>query len=505
MRQTVLDRAIGWIAPAAGLRRLRQRAAMDIMTRGYDGASAGRTNASWRTPSTSADAEVGMSARLLRDRMRDLVRNNPHAANALSVLVTHAVGAGIVPRTKDKKVQALFEKWRRQCDADGQLDFYGIQALAVRGMLESGDGLVRRRRRRPSDGLAVPLQLQVIEADLIDSLKDGQQGGQRLAIQGIEFDALGERSAYWLFGSHPGNNYFDMRATLESKPIPAADIAHVYEKQRTQVRGVPWGAPAISSVYDLGAYEQAELVRKRMEACLVGVVTGGEDDGLGIPLSGDEQQLQPGVYDNTGAIVEKFEAGMFLHAKGGKDIKFSQPANTGGYDTYKDSMLHTIAAAFRVPHSLLSGRLDKVNYSSSKVGLEHFKRAMEQLQWQFIIPMLCEPVWQWFLEAAYVAGEIDSMDHAAEWSPPRFYSADPAKDTKALIDQVRAGLKPLGAAIAEAGYDRDEVFAEYAADNAEIDKLGLIFDSDPRNMSGNGQAQLTGADAAGGVADGEIP
>lgn len=468
---------------------------MEIVARSYDGAASGRNMHSWRTPSTSADAEVGAGVRLLRDRMRDLVRNNPHAENALSVLVTHAVGEGIVPRAKDKKVNALFQKWMKQCDADGQLDFYGLQALAVRGMLESGDGLVRRRRRRTSDGLAVPLQLQVLEADMIDSTKEGVLSGARNAIQGIEFDSLGKRRAYWLHATHPGNTHFDGLFTVESKPIPAEEIAHVYEKKRTQVRGVPWGSAAISSIYDLNGYEQAEIVRKRLEACMVGVVTGGDDDILGLPVTDGDTQ-RPGVYDSTGAIVEKFEPGMFLHAAGGKDIKFSQPTATGGYDAYKNSQLHTIAAGFRIPHSLLSGRLDGVNYSSSKVGLEHFKRTMSALQWQIIIPMLCEPIWQWFLEAAYLAGEISSMDHPAKWSPPRFYSADPAKDTKALVAEVRSGLKPLGAAIAEMGYDRDEIFAEYESDIKEMDRLGLIFDSDPRKMSGNGQAQNVDSDDA---------
>ncbi len=101
MKPNLLDRAISFVAPAAGARRLRHRAAFDIMTRGYDGASRTRLKDSWRTPSTSADAEIAASGRLLRDRMRDLVRNNPHAANAVAVLVAHAVGDGIMPRAKD--------------------------------------------------------------------------------------------------------------------------------------------------------------------------------------------------------------------------------------------------------------------------------------------------------------------------------------------------------------------------------------------------------------------
>lgn len=491
VRSTLLDRAIGWLAPEAGVRRLRNRAAMDILTRGYSGADRSRLSASWRTPSTSADTEIAAAGRLLRDRMRDLVRNNPHAANAISVLVTHAIGDGIVPRAKDRKVNELFARWAEQCDADGSLNFYGIQALVVREMFEAGDGIVRRRRRRGEDGLAVPLQLQVLETDLLDTSKDGSRTDGGLAIQGIEFDQIGRRRGYWLFGAHPGGSLWNLRQAAQSRMVPVAEVAHVFEKQRTQVRGVPWGAPVITDLYDLATYEQAEIVRKKLESCLVGVVTGAESsDPVGMEVTdADGKPLPAGIYDVHGARVEKFAPGMFYNAVGGKDIEFSQPAATGSYDAYKTSMLHTIAAGFRVPHALLSGNLSKVNYSSSKIGLEGFKRTISALQWQIIIPMLCQPIWQWFLEAAYFAGEIDHMDHPADWSPPRFYSADPGKDVAAKVAEVRAGFRSLPEAIAETGYNPDDVLAQIAQSNAKLDAMGIVLDSDPRRISQAGQTQ----------------
>lgn len=491
VKANLVDKAVGWLNPEAGYKRIRHRAAMEMMTRAYAGADRGRTKSSWRVDSKSADAELAKEGRLLRDRMRDLIRNNPYAANAISVLVTHAVGDGIVPRAKDPKVNELFKRFCDACDADGLLDFYGIQSLSVRGMFESGDGLVRRRRRRAADGLPVPLQLQVLETDLIDSAKEGTLSGGGLLIQGIEFDAIRRRRAYWMFGSHPGNSFFDPQSSIQSKPVPAEDIAHVFEKQRTQVRGAPWGAPAMADLHDLASYEQAELLRKRLEACLVGVMVGGDiDDQIGLsPDEGDGKPLSPGVYNARNERVEKFEPGMFYKAVGGTDIEFNHPAATGDYDAYKTSMLHTVAAGFRVPHALLSGRLDKVNYSSSKIGIEGFKRTISALQWQVIIPMLCEPIWKWFLEAAYLAGEIDHMNHPAQWSPPRFYSADPGRDVSARLMEVRAGFKSLSSAIAESGYNPDDVIAEIAADNAKLDKAGIILDSDPRKMSQAGQTQ----------------
>lgn len=495
MKPNLLDRAIGYFAPGAAARRIKNRTAIDILTRGYDGANRSRLNAGWRTGASSADAEIASAGSLLRERMRDLVRNNPHAANAVSVLVTHVIGSGIMPRAKtgnarkDKKINKLFDRHARKCDADGQLDFYGIQALTFREMVESGDGIIRRRRRKMEDKLPVPVQYQVVETDLLDATKDGPTIDGRYAVQGVEFDAIGQRTAYWMFANHPGSSNLIPGAGLTSKAIPSTEIAHLYRKDRTQVRGTPWGSPVIASLRDLGTYEEAELIRKKLEACMVGVVLNGEDNDIGIPLQGEEA-LEPGVYDADGVLVERFEPGMFVHARGGKDIKFNQPAQTGNYEQYKRASLHTIAAGFSVPYMLLSHDLSGGNYASSKLGLEPFKRVCEAVQWNFVIPMICQPMWDWFCEAAFLAGLIDSPEIDVEWNTPRMYSADPEKDARATVIEIRAGLKTLPEAIAERGRNPTEVLDEIQASNKALDDRDLKLESDPRYLSANGQSQL---------------
>lgn len=477
----LLDKAIGWVSPSAGLRRAKTRAAL----RGYDAVTKSRNRDPWYSRGTSADAEISRAGPALRDVMRDMVRNNPYAANAVHNLVTHAVGSGIVPRAKDPRVNKLFSKWASQCDAEGHLDFFGMQALIVRGMLESGDGLVRKRRRKADDGLAVPLQLQVLEPDNIDTSKTGTINGLEV-FEGIGREGPGTPAReYWLYSRHPGA---PNGTTLESFAVPASDIAHCFEKRRTQSRGEPWGVAAIPALRDLAEYEAAEIVRKKLESCVVGVVTSGagEDGVSGLPLSAGEPV---GVYNADGQIVERFEPGAFYHARGGRDIKFTQPAATGFYDSYKVSMLHTVAAGFRVPYALLSGNLSKVNYSSGKMGLETYKRTIEEIQWKIIIPMLLQPIWDWFCEAAYLAGKIRTRTVAVEWSPPRFPSADEAKDVVARVRAMRAGLLNPMTAIAETGYTPDEVLAGYVEWNKKLDEYGLIFDSDPRHVSQAGQMQ----------------
>ncbi|WDQ98179.1 phage portal protein [Devosia sp. J2-20] len=484
-----LDRAIGYVSPKRGVQRLARRAMLSELQRSYSGADRGRLRSSWNARSTSANTEIGAASQLLRDRMRDLVRNNPLAANAVAILVTHAIGDGIVPVFKNPKVKKVYEKWAKSCDADGAQDFYGIQALAAREMFEGGDGLVRRKWRRRDGRQAVPLKLQVIEADQIDSRKDGNFEGGLNAIQGIEFDEDGERKAFWLFDQHPGAHLLGKLGLNKSRAVPASDIAHVFEKQRTQVRGVPWGAPVMVNHHDLEGYREAERVRKRLEACLVAIMTGGDpEDSLGTPLQPTVDQ-PAGIYDAHGQRVDKVSPGTVYNAIGGTDVKFTQPAVTGDYASYIETEEHVVAAGWRMPHFILTGRLDKVNYSSSKVGLEVFKRTISQLQWQIIIPMLCEPIIGWFLEAAYLAGEIDSPDQAYDWVPPRFYSADPARDLKAQIGEVRAGFKPWSAAVAERGEDPEATALQLAEDNKTFDDLGLVLDVDGRKMSQAGQTQ----------------
>jgi len=485
MHATRFDRAIAMVSPRTATQRLLARQAFEGLARGYEGAARGRRTDGWRSPGTSADSEIATAGALLRDRMRDLVRNNPHAAKAVAVLVNNIVGAGIMPRAAsgedrlDRTVNELWEAWARHCDADGQLDFYGLQTLVCREMVEAGEVLVRRRPRRAEDGLAVPVQVQVLEADFLDATKNGEMGSGH-AVQGVEFDAIGRRRAYWLYARHPGDAFGALQGGFKSVAVPAAEIAHVYEKQRTQARGVPWGAPVIRSLRDLDDYEIAEIVRKKTEACVTAIVFGADEA---------EQGIAPTVVDADGNRVEQFEPGLIAYARGGKEIRFNQPAATGGYADYKRASLHTIAAGFRVPYELLTGDLSQVNYSSIRSGLVEFRRMIDAVQRQIFVPLFCDRVWNWFTEAAWAAGHIPEPIVRVEWSPPKFEAVDPQKDAMADLLAIRSGTETLAEAIARKGRNPDAVLAEIAATNAKLDGLGIVLDTDPRRVTKTGSAQ----------------
>jgi capsid protein len=78
--------------------------------------------------------------------------------------------------------------------------------------------------------------------------------------------------------------------------------------------------------------------------------------------------------------------------------------------------------------------------------------------------------------------------------PPKWDWVDPLKDARAEIEQIDAGLKSRTQALAERGYDAEQVDNEIAADKAREKSLGLVFGSKvPPNP-----AQAPGDSAANG-------
>ena len=487
VRWTWVDSAVQAVAPSRALQRYRARVAAANLRRSYDGASKGRDAFGWKAPSTSADAEIAVALPVLRDRMRDLVRNNALAAQAVQVLVNNMVGTGIRARpvspdeALNQRVAALWKRWAARCDAHGHTDFHGLTQLAVRQMIEGGDALALRRRPRRVERGDVPLRIELREPDHLDDARMAPPTDDRRIEQGIEFDLDGRRLAYWLFPDHPGGRASGAWRRLESVRVPAADVAHLFERQRLQSRGVPWGTPALTALQHLGDWQDAELTRKKIEASVVGFVFGDLEDS--------QRSIAPKVRDGSGQEVEQFEPGMIAYVDGGKDIKFNAPSAHPGIREWNLVQMHIISAGFRVPYALMTGDLSQANFSSSRAGLNEFRRMVEAVQWLMIVPMFCDPVWRWFLEAAVDAGEIETLDIPVEWGPPRFESVNPWQDAQTDLLETRAGFSSLPEMIAKRGYDWRDVLAENAEALQEARTLGLVLDSDGSQTTRAGQAQ----------------
>lgn len=459
----LIDNVVSIFSPSAGLKRARARAALNVV-RSFDGAKTGRRTDGWTTGGTSANAEISPALSQLRNRSRDLMRNNPHAVKAINSIVANTVGTGITVKLSDG--QEVWNKWINECDADGQLDFYGIQSLVNRTTEESGECFVRFRYRLISDNLSVPLQLQVLEPDYLDNLKTETLKKGGWIQNGIEYDALGIRAAYWMYTQHPGENS-PILNNLVSQRVLAADVLHIYHKKRPgQARGVPRLAPVMLKMRDLDDYEEAELVRKGIEACFAAFVTGADEENRLGPVA---TESAPG----SKREIETMSAGMVHYLQPGETVSFGTPSTTQGYNDYIRTQLHTIAAGAGVTYQQMTGDLSSTSYASGRTGALEFRRNIDMDRWLVYIPMLCVPIMRAWANQAYLAKKIKSANVTGEWTPPRWDWVDPVKDITGELLEMASGLKPWGRAVRERGYDPDENIKEIAAEQEKFKKANI--------------------------------
>lgn len=490
-----IDRATEGFAPRWTLRRMRARMAAEIMARHYEAAVAGRRSQGWRRSSGDANAAVA-SGLSLRDHARDLVRNNPHAASAVDTIVDHTVGWGIVGSPKKESapkasINVARERWAAwaettACDSEGRQNFYGLTAQINRTVVEAGECLVRRRFRRPDDGLPLPIQLQVLEPDYLDSSRDGlsTNSGGRI-IQGIEFDPIGRRVAYWLFPEHPGGTMAGIGLGA-ARRIPASEILHVFRSARPgQVRGVSWFAPVILRMKDYDEYEDAALMKQKIAACLA-VITS-DVDGTAPALGTGDSTVTP--------QLDSLEPGMILSIPPGRSVNVVDPPTVNEHASYSQVTLRAIAAGLGITYEDLTGDYANMPFSAARMSrLRHWARVYSW-RWNILIPQFCEPVWGWAMQAAQVADLLVAAP-AAQWTAPPAPMIEPDREGTALQRLLRIGAITWPEMVRERGYDPEEVLAEIADWNEKFDEAGVILDSDPRKVSQQGQPADTSAGAA---------
>jgi lambda family phage portal protein len=495
MKPNLMDRLIGAISPERGLRRVAARARMERVTAFAAGKPSLRTK-QWHASNAGPNAELAPALALLRQRSRQMVRDNPYAARAVAVIAAHQVGYGITARWEDPRAQALWDQWAKRCDVSGMLTLGAVQWQVARARAESGEALVRlvrlTRQQMAARRLRVPLQLNVLEGDYLPedtlALRDPRFAGRRITC-GVELDATGARAAYWLRRNHPGEHPAWLRLDETIDRVPAGDVLHVYRALRPeQVRGIPDAASVLLRLKELDDYEDAALARAKTEAMLGVFFTG--PDPMDTGSEGAGTQADPFSLD--------LYPGMATQLPPGLEPKFMQPGAAGPFEPLALHHLYAIAAGFGVTYDQLTGDLRQANYSSLRAGKIEFRRMVEQDQWEMLIPRLCDPIADAFAEAAMDIGALpDRPDgYVREWGPPRFEMVDPAKEIGAAIASVRAGFSTWPDEVASFGYDPRTQIQRIKEWNAQIDEAGVILDTDPRRTAGTGGAQNASQNAA---------
>ena len=489
---------MGWFGtlfPTWAKRRAESRLEMEFLAklRTYAAAETGRLVDDWTPSSTSADAEILNDLEGMRNRSRQLIRDDPHASAAVNIRVAHVIGetvriqptaeADLEPTPPVLKGLKLLEnqattanqqaEWAwstisESIDGFGQ-SFAEFLELEERQVCESGESLIRfinvDRRDTP-----LSTAVELIEPDRLMTPYD-------LALKenirnGIEFGNDGQPKTYWINKHHPGDTTI-MIASDEFDAVPAADIIHDYAELRPgQSRGVPWLVPVMRYLRDKGKYVEAELIAQRLSACLALIIHTKNPSAV---------VQQQGIIQSTGERQETIKAGQMHYLRPNEEVTQVNPIRPG--DQFVPSIhefLRAVGTALDIPYVVLAQDYENVNYSSMRAAI---------VQMQLYIGVrrerkrtrVIKVIWQRFYDEAVMAGMVVALNYRQrrhdytrfriQWPATRW--VDPQKEVEADVNAVASGLLPLEFIAAKYGTGAAEIIKQIAIEKGLREQAGI--------------------------------
>lgn len=466
-QQNILDKAIAYAMPGLAIRRIAQRSQLALLG-GYSGARIDRSQLSrWMPAAGSANADTVRNLVMLRARSRDQMRNAPVALGALNTTVSHVVGTGLTytPAIDAEflgmddeaaeewadDVKRRFKQWAESpdCDAARQLDFYGLQELAFRSYLESGDVFILTPTIA-RNGKTAKLALQLIEADRVCNPQ--RAGDSQTVIDGVEiFPPTGEVLAYYVARQHPGGilwegNQWD-RVLARGSSTGRRNVLPLFKPVRPgQARGVPWISPILEPLKQLARWSDAELNAAVVSSLMATFVKMDPEafDNL------YDEDAQGAIIDSASKWSGEMESGKAINLLPGESIESPTPGRPNpAFDPFWTAMVRQIGMALEMPFEVLVMHFQS-SYSAARAALLMAWKAFKSKR-DMLAKMLCQPVFELWLADEVAQGRINCPGFfsddivraawcAAIWTGDGPGSIDPVKEVTAAKMRVDLGI-----------------------------------------------------------------
>jgi len=462
-------------------------------TSGYSESGASRYKRAMRdfiANSLSAIEDIDDNNRTLRQRARMLYMSGSVGTSAINSTRTKVVGTGLTLKTAvdrellglsedeakawQKRTEAEFKLWEKNCDALGISDFSSLQQLVLKSWLMSGDVFALVKAGDPSPVNPYALRLHVIEADRISTpnwskggnsiafaetegvVPDKKPGAGRRIHDGVEVDEGGRVTAYYICDRYPGayatgGEWTRVEAVGKATGLP--NVLHVMESERPeQYRGVPYLTPVIEKILQLRRYSESELMSALVQSFFTAWIET-DTDKTEFPLN-DPGPTPPLPEEVPGVKSEdeyQMGPGTVVHLNPGEKVQFGSPQiPTAGFDTFVKTISRDVGAALEIPYEVLLKEFTK-SYSASRGALiEAWETFKMRRHW--LVNSFCQPVYERWLAEAVARGRIsapgffdDPLIRAAwcgaQWIGPVQGQLDPKKEAEAALVLASYGVK----------------------------------------------------------------
>lgn len=459
--------------------------------RSYAAASKGRLFADFKGSARSADSEIRWALPDIRNRSRDLERNNEYFRRYLQLLRVNVVGeAGFNLQVKGRNAEGTLDRagnniiegaWKEFCrlggpTIDGRMSMTDLEEHIITGVARDGEVFLRVVK---GAYLRHGISLNIIEPDRIDDEKNELTADGNQIRMGVELDRDTKRPvAYWVLDYHKGDyDYMTPLNAKKYKRVPADEMIHIYRMERAgQTRGVPWSAAAMSSMKMLHGYREAELVAARTGAAKMGFFTSPAGDGF-----------TADGYEDTHTPIYDAEAGTFHQLPAGVDFKAFDPTHpTSAFADFEKAILRGIAGGLGVSYTALANDLEGTSYSSIRQGaLEErdFYRTMHR----FMIEHFLDPFFRIWLghvmDFNYIpisgTGKFEKFTRDIGWRGRGFQWVDPMREINAAVVGLQNGIMSHSDIAATYGRDAEETFASIQRDKETAAAYGLKMAYEP--------------------------
>jgi lambda family phage portal protein len=476
-----------------GIMDMFKRSQKPLKKRNYAAAAKGRLFGDFTGSNRSADSEIRWALRDIRNRSRDLERNNEYFRRYLQLLRVNVVGengfnAQVRGRNPDNSldragnniIEGAWREFSRMGGptVDGRMSMVDLCNHIITGMARDGEVFLQVVKGRY---LRHGIALQVIEPDRIDEEKNETAPNGNQIRMGIELDRNTKRPvAYHVLTYHKGDyDYMVPANERKYEVVSAEDMMHIYRIERAgQTRGVPWSSAAITSLKMLHGYREAELIAARTGAAKMGFFTSPAGDGFTADGYDDEDSIVP-LYDAEAGTFHQLPAGVSF-------TPFDPTHPTSAFADFEKSILRGIAGGLGVSYTSLANDLEGTSYSSIRQGALEERDFYKTLH-RFMIDHFLDPFYRMWLENVMDMGfipisgdrKMSKFTQDVTWRGRGFQWVDPLKEMNAAVVGLQNGIISHSDIAANYGRDAEDTFAQIQRDKEMADEFGLSMAYQP--------------------------
>lgn len=467
-----IDKAIAIFSPQKAFEREAWRQELERMS-GYD-ANTQRFGRNWAAYNDSAENIDRYSRDSIRAKARDLERNSDIAQSLVRAYRRNVIGRGFTlqARTDYPELNAQLEElWRLwckpyNCDVTGTQSFNQMLRMAITRKRYDGGILIVKRYTRKG---VLPLQLQMLEVDELDTTAVTPKYKGNTVVGGIEYDSYRRAVGYYI-------RQYSVDGWQLEKPIyiPAKDVIFYFSKSRpSQLREISDLAPTLPRIRDINEYMTAVSVKERIAACLAVLIKRATPAGYG---GRNGQEVVRQSYNEKSLVP-----GMFKELNPGDDVSVVNPGSSATDATgFLKTLYSLIGAGQGLSYEVTSRDMSRTNYSSARQGLiEDETTYYEEVE--LLKELVLDEIYETFVISAILAGAVvipDFWERKAEYMKHEFVAAprkwiDPQKEASAAATALSTGQKTFKQVAAENGMDWKDQIDDIAEVVEYGESLGL--------------------------------